>query len=356
MKNLTICFIELIMQPDMYISYFKSKKTRIVILSLFWMFFLLLGEILNAIWDFPYHRFFATSFTIILLIALYALKAISEKLKKFTSDLANQEKAIKANYTYLISCRRNIINFLIPICIVLIFGIGGCLMFGNLKLTPSLIWFLTYFCIVVYFSIVIYLQYVYLAIYLFLLSSSNKPYKHTDKSLVEFVPAEISWVKSLAKTSHIARNSFFTVGSLYIIAFGAFCFLPNTAADITSIAFYILWGIIFFAIVVVFPTISVLEFIWIKNIVKSLKSSFIVDLSMEHQLLQSSNKYKITNSIKQLIGTISAIQIINSNDYPISSIWGTCYSFILTFFNLIASIATILQYINGSQGGFLHIL
>lgn len=355
-KNLANCFLELIMQPDMYIPYFKNKKIRIVFLSLFWMLFLVLGEILNTIWDFPYHRFFSVSFTIILLIAIYALKAISEKLSKVATDLANQAKATKANYTYLICCRKNIINFLIPLCIVLIFGIGGCSMFGNLKLTPSLVWFLTYFCIAVYFSIVIYLQYVYLAIYLFLLSNNNETYKHTDKSIVEFVPAQISWVKSLAKISHIARNSFFTVGSLYIIAFGAFCFLPNTAADITSIVFYILWGIIFFAIVVVFPMVSVLEFVWIKNIVKSLKSSFVNDLSMEHQLLQSSNKYKITNSIRQLTGTISAIQIINSKDYPISSIWGTCYSFVLTFFNLMASIATILQYINGSQGGFLHIL
>lgn len=351
-KNIANQFISFFMQPDLYISYFQKDKIRVIVLCLFWMFFLAVGEIINLIWYFPYHYFFAVTFTIILSIAIYALKSISEKLNEVTTDLADQNRAVKANHMYLIHCRKNTINFIIPLCIVLVFGVGGCLMFGNIELTPALIWFLIYFCITVYFSIVIYLQYIYLAIYLFLLSSSNGIYRHTNKSVVEFIPAQVGWIKNLAKVSHSARNSFFTVGSLYIIAFGVFCFFPNTAADITSVAFYLLWGIIFFAIVIVFPLVSILEFIWIKNIVYSLKMSFINDLSIEQQL---SNNSKLVNSIKQLTRTISTIQIINSKDYPISSTWSTCYSFILTFFNFIASIATVLQYISTSQGDFPHI-
>ncbi|MCR4719075.1 MAG: hypothetical protein K5768_05535 [Firmicutes bacterium] len=316
---------------------------------------MIIGMELNHFWVFPYSVFFCINFTIILSICIFTLKKITKSLSEIVIDIGFYSKTIKANYIYEKYCKNSILNFIIPLAVVLIFGIGGCLMFGGIKLTPSLIWFLTYFCITVYFSIVIYLQYIYLAVYIFMLSKSDGYYKGNNKSIIDYTPANIGWVKDLTKLSHLSRNAFFTVGSLYIISFGGFCFLPGTAADIKSIEFYLLWSIIFLAIVVVFPAISVLEIIWIKKIVNCLKLSLINDLYTEQHLFNMADKYGLISSLKNLTATISSVQIMNSKDYPISSGWGMCYSLILTVFNLIASIATILQYITPYQGGFLHI-
>lgn len=225
-----------------------------------------------------------------------------------------------------------------PTIIVLVFEIGGCLMFGSIYLSPTLIWILLLFATVVYISIIGYIQYIFLAVYIFKLSRGKNRYKGLEKNSVECIPADIPWIKRLTKLAHIYRSAFFTLGCAYIIAFAAFCYLPEFNADVQSASFFLLWGIIFFAIVLTFPVISIMEYQWIKQIVTQLKESYVIDLENECNLMSKTNPTPLTYLVK----SICARQVLNSKEYPLPSMWTASYAAILSVVNFVASVTTIM--------------
>ena len=87
-----------------------------------------------------------------------------------------------------------------------------------------------------------------------------------------------------------------------------------------------------------------LEVHWIKTIVQHLKNDYIKDYEQEIQLCNIGLSTAHKNAISQQLEKIIFVnQIINSKDYPISSVWTTIYAATLSIFNFGAAIATIIQ-------------
>lgn len=315
-----------------------------------------LGAVLNYKWEFPRFYEFVSCFLFIAVLDLWAIVYFSRKIKKITADLANQPAAKKANTLFFRYCAESNAYILGPLLIVSVFGIGGCSMFGALEVTPTLIWVLILFSFVVYISIIGYLQYVVLAIYIRNLAHGSGDYRKLPKATVGCIPAQLGWLLELTKLSHTYRSCFFTLGSAYILAFGAFCWLPEMQADTTTITFYILWGIILLVIVFFFPLISMLEYKWIKKIVEQLKVCYIKDLSREEKHDPTLQTTYIAPSFHRLILMLCATQIINSRDYPLKSAWATCYAVALSLLNLCATFFTIAQGISTIAPGLLRIV
>ena len=123
-------------------------------------------------------------------------------------------------------------------------------------------------------------------------------YKHLTKASIHQIPAELDWLKKVAQLSHYYRTTFFTLGSLYIAAFSIFCFYPAFNVSLNHPFFYILWIIIFGAIVVTFPLVSYLEYTWIKQIVKRVKDSYIFDLVEEYHIEELNAKGELKVAAK----------------------------------------------------------
>lgn len=326
--------------PYDYLAMNPNKFKRLIIITLLYS---ALGFALNYKWEFPHFYEFVLCFFFIGLLGLWAITYFSRKIKKITATLTDQPAAKKANSFFFRYCAESNIYIIGPISIILLFGIGGCSMFGAIELTPTLIWVLILFSFIVYISIIGYLQYIVLAIYIYNLAHSTSDYRKLPKTAVGCIPAELNWVQELTKLSHTYRSVFFTLGSAYILAFGAFCWLPEMIADTSSIAFYVLWGIILVVIVSFFPIVSVSEYKWIKKIVEKLKASYINDLTNEKKIDAKLKITPVSPSYQRLIQMLCATQIINSKDYPIKSAWATSYAIFLSLLNLSATIFTIVQ-------------
>lgn len=178
--------------------------------------------------------------------------------------------------------------------------------------------------------------------YIMKLANSQVPYTNIHHSSNECIPAELEWLQTLTKLYHTYRSAFFTLGSLYILAFYCFCFSPEIKADINSAEFYVLWTFIFVAIVLIFPFTSVLQHYWIKKIVEKLKKQYVNDLALETEI---ENKQDFATNAMQvkLFEIMYVSQIMNSKDYPVRSIFNTGYNLCVSLFNFVATIITVLQ-------------
>lgn len=315
--------------------------------------FLVVGAILQHKYPFPCFYPFVGMFLFIGSFCFLAERYYCKAIREITDALRRQECALGANFFVTTWGTCSPVFVIAPIATLLVFGTGGCLMFGAIQLTPTLIWVLLLFSVVVIISIVGYIQYICLAVYIAKLSHCAGRYKGLEKGLTNYIPAEIPWMQKLTKLSHIYRTTFFTIGCSYIIAFSGFCFWPDMAAKTDSLCFYILWCIIFVAIVLTFPIISALEHKWIKQIIQHLKESYIYDLEREQKLLKKSQSEQLVS----VIVSISARQILDSKDYPFHSVWGVGYAMVMTFINFVTTITTIftdtLPFINDLQQFFL---
>lgn len=342
MKRHLCSYIQILTRPnDWFHTVGNWKNCR----RLFYVcvLFLVFGMFLYQKWSFPRFFEFVFIFTLIGAIAFLSVMHFSKEITRIVAVVADQPGAKIANRIYHLYCLDSLLYILAPLTIILVFGIGGCSMFGAMSLNPTLIWVLTLFFFVVYISIIGYLQYIVLFIYIWKLASGSGKYKRLPKSMVECIPARLEWIQRLTKLSHTYRNSFFTLGSAYIIAFGAFCWLPEMRANTSVPAFYLLWGIIFVVIVLLFPTASILEYRWIKQIVGHLKSSYIEDLVSESKINRKTSAVILSPPAERFVQTLCAMQIMNSMDYPIKSIWANCYAALVSIFNFGAAAATIIQ-------------
>lgn len=343
-KNIYYC----LKYPSQFINIFAADKKKLKSLILISMVFIICGIVLQQNWMFPHFYKFTCCFLFIGLIGITSVMHFSTKMKHIVATLASQPAVQKGNYIYYKYFANSSLNIVGPLFIIFVFGFGGCTMFKAMQFTPTLVWILILFFVIVYISIIGYLQYIALAVYIRNLANNSGEYKRLQKSAVECIPSQLLWLQDLTKLSHTYRNAFFTLGSAYILAFAGFCLLPEMQADTSSYVFFALWGIIFVAIVIVFPVVSLLEYVWIKKIVEKLKESYIKDLAQENNLSSKRNATKEFLIYQELIQTICATQIVNSKDYPVTSSWTTCYAAALSFFNFIAAVVTVLQSSVGS--------
>lgn len=329
----------LLLEPDSLLSFFiKDKKTESICM---FIAYILVGYIFQRNWPFPYFGLFTPCFCLIGVVAIFFINYFSVKMQIITSSIANQKTAESANITYYSYGKKSLYYILVPLIIVCIFGYGGCSIFGALKITPTLIWILSLFAVVVYISIIGYLKYVVLALYIYKLAMSKLMYKGLPKFSIECIPIQLKWLQELTKLYHMYRSAFFSVGGAYIIAYSIFCWFPETEADVSHPWFFILWGIISAAVILIFPIISLLEYKWIKKIVEQLKRSYIDDLFYEERHMQKNHKSETISP--KVMTTIYAIQIMESQDYPIKSLLSTSYSICITAFNIFASIVTVVS-------------
>ncbi len=315
--------------------------------------FVVLGALLQQKYSFPCFYPFVGLFLFIGVFCLLSEWYYCKAIREITGALRHQKCAADANFFISTWGTRSAGFVAVPAATVLVFGTGGCLMFGAFQLTPTFVWVLLLFSAVVAISIVGYLQYLCLAVYIAKLSCSSERYRALEKGPANYVPAELSWIQKLTGLSHRYQAVFFTIGCAYITAFSGFCFWPDMKAKTSTLSFYILWGIIFAAIVLTFPIISVLEHSWIKQIVRHLKESYIHDLEREQKLLKRAH----SDQFASIVVSISARQILDSKDYPFCSLWGSGYAVVMTIINFTAAATTILTdtlpFISGLRQFFL---
>lgn len=329
--------IKALFTPAQWFDQEYLNKSVIFVIS-----FICIGVILGRYLYFPHFIIYLCIFTTIGIIARSAIHYYVKHFSDITTSLIKQDAAHSANAFYYKYVYSNSIYMVLPCLVVIIFGCGGCYMFDALSFNLLFVWVMILFTFVVYISIVGYIQYIFLALYIYRLASSKHGFGELSHSIHECIPAEIKWIQNLTKISHIYRNAFFSIGSMYIIAFGAFCYSPKFNANRDSLAFYVLWGIIAIAIVLVFPIVSVLENIWIKKIVEKIKNAYISHIKAELNILKKNSKKKKTyESYLFILENIYALRIKESRSYPINSIWSTGYSVALSLFNFLATIITV---------------
>lgn len=344
------------LEPDKLIDGLIKEKNRKVQSICLLLMYIITGYTLQHNWPFPYFKTFTMCFILIGIVAIFAIIFFSGKMRSITSAIANQRPAQKANAMYYSYGKKSGYYILLPLIVVCIFGYGGCSIFGSLHVTPTLIWILSLFAVVVYLSIIGYIKYIVLAIYLYKLSASEFMYKKLPKSNIECIPIQLKWIQDLTKLYHTYRSTFFSVGGAYTIAYGAFCWFPEMEVDASHPFFFVLWGIISIAVILIFPVISLLEYQWIKKIVERLKCSYINDLLYEDKHMNTNFKIGSLDVISQkIMTTMYAIQIMDSQDYPIKSLLSTGYSVCITIFNIFASIVTVIAELPMLPDDFLQI-
>lgn len=355
-KKLLHNCIAALRRPNIWILALCENKIKRRALLLGAMLFMAIGLFLNIFWNFPYFPIFSLCFSFIGGLSLWSVSYFLEKMEHITAAIANQPSAKKANLFYFRHGIDSYFYILGPLVIILIFGVGCCSMFGAIQLTPTLIWMIALFVAVVYVSIIGYLQYIALAVYIRNLAHGSGDYRNLPKSAVECIPAQLWWVQMLTKLSHTYRSAFFTLGSAYIMGYSAFCWLPEMQANTSSFAFFVLWGIIFLVIIVLFPIVSILEYHWIKMMIEQLKTCYIKDLVIENDIKAKEGTMSSSPAIQRLVQTLCATQILNSKDYPLRSIWATSYATLLSVLNVAAAVATIIEFIPVHSSVLLHIL
>lgn len=300
------------------------------------------GIFINSKDRFTHFYLFSIIFYTIALISFFCIRHYSKSMQQIVNALAPQPAARGANGFYYAFLKRNSLYVIVPISVALIFGVGGCSMLTVHNKQPILVWILSLFFVVVYISIVGYVQYIFLFVYIVKLAQSKNAYTNITRNLEEYIPAELAWIQDLTKLYHLYRGAFFTLGSLYIVAFALFCFLPQMRTNISNHWFFILWNIIFLAIVVVFPITTFIEQLKIKEIVHTLKKTYVKTLQSDIKL-KNKNETSVERSQRRFFETLYISQIMNSKDYPIKSLFNSVYSIALALLNIATSIITIIQ-------------
>ena len=316
----------------------KSQKPLTIGFSIA---FLLTGPILNSSWKFPYFYCFVAIFLVIGFGAHFAEKKYVLLMNDILADVVAQPPFSIARTRYL-KWAMHPINKIIPIGIILLFGVGGCSIYLELSFTPTFIWCLLVFGPVVFISIKAYLKYIYLAMFLFYTSSSTENYEGLPIITSTELPSEIDWRRRLGKLISIYQRAFFGLGSLYVTAFALFCFRPEFGVANNAPVFYLLWGVIFLAIVVTFPIISLLELHWFKKIEQHLKKSYL-DLWRKSKL-----PFEKSEPLSELLGELIRNKCL-AFVFPVekkgfAKVVKLGYTFIAAAFNFVISVITILQF------------
>ena len=307
-----------------------------------WAAALFIGFILNSIWNFPNFKFYVILFSLILTITYASLSYFYPGMNTLHTEVTGLQPFEKSEYFYIEETASSIFYAVFPICIIVIFGVGGSIIYGGISFTPTFIWCLFYFTVVVYFSMLAYSQYIRFAIYLYKAAHNETQFTNMIIPDQREFPPKLSWLIHITKISQVMNFMFFMVGGLYILAFAMFCFSPVYHVKIGAVLFYALWIIIFVLIVLAFPVVYYQEVTDIKQLVAKTKHCYIREILLENQLQQSP-----VNDI----GRLSIIMrnycisiVLNTPNYPDSGKAAAFFSTVGVIINFAASIATVLEY------------
>lgn len=280
------------------------------------------GIYANYIEPFPLYVYFASLFCFITITAILTIRFYLKQMNLILIEVSGEPKFREAKYEYEKLHNKRIV-FIIPFFAIFIYGGTGISMIKSFELNCSMIFALATFVPTVYVSILVYIQYILLAIFIFQTNNCNEKYL----SYVEPCPANSKILQLLSELVSVCRNSFFAIGTAYIIAFGLFSLSNAFGVDVSKNNFCLIlgWGIIAVAIVAVFPIISLLEKWWMSSIIRNLKT-------ISTQKIQKD--FRENNSDK-LQASDLIISIWQTPDYPIkeSVSWG--YGIITTLVNLL---------------------
>lgn len=330
--------------PAKFIRKINNNVALKITLTVICISFLLIGTFFNANWKFNYFYIFYIFFFLILFGSIYSLNTFVKITDEIRSLTINMQGFHDAN-TFFTRYELSIVYALIPSAVVLVFGVGGTILFESAIVTPTFIWILCLFALVVHLSIIGYLQYVLLLLYIRKIAIDKADYKSLLKPTQHTIPTEVNWVLKLTKLYHKFRSAFFTIGSIYIIAYSCFCFLPGFDVNYHNPMFLILWIIIIMAVVLVFPITAIMEFMYIKKIVKKMKKSYIKDLINETQLFKNEIPDWYSTSL-QMISNLFTVSVNNLDDYPIKNRISEVYAYFIALINLIGSIGSVIQLIS----------
>ena len=303
---------------------FKGKiysLFRDVNLKRFFIFIIiynLIGIYANYRVPFPLYIYFASIFCFIAITAVLAIRFYLKQMDLILIEISGEPKFRKAKYEYERLYNKKIV-FVIPFFAIFVYAGTGIPMIKSFELNCSMIFALATFVPTVYISILVYIQYILLAIFIYHVNNCDDKYL----SYIEPCPANSKILQLLSSLVNVYRNSFFAIGTAYIIAFGV-------DVSVDNFCLVLGWVIIAVAIVTVFPIVSLLEKWWMSSIVRDLKT-------ISTKKIQ--NDFRENNSDK-LQASDLIISIWQTPDYPIkeSISWG--YGFFATLVNLI----TILYY------------
>lgn len=286
------------------------------------VFYNIIGIYTNHIKPFPLYGYFAFIFSFIAIISILTIRHFVDKMNLILIEVSGEPKFRSAKYEYEKMQNQKII-FMVPLLAIIIYIGTGIPMIKSFELNCSMIFALTAFVPTVYLSVLGYIQYIILAIFIYKINTCNDKYL----SYLEQCPANSTILYSLSELVYLYRNSFFVIGTAYIIAFGLFTLSNAFGVDI-SINNYCLvlgWGIITIAIVIVFPIVSFLEKKWISSIIRNLK---VLSTKKIQKNFKENNGDKLQAS--NLI-----ISIWQTPDYPLKESVSLGYGIITTALNLV---------------------
>lgn len=285
----------------------------------------ILGAYANWVSPFPLYYYFSAIFTVIAFIAVFTVRYFAREMDAIMIEISGEDKCRVAKYGYLRTLNAKW-YYLIPFTMIILYAGTGIPMIQSFQLNCSMKYALMAFAVTVYFSILAYMQYISLAVFIYKVKCSN------DKCLsyIEQIPANTKWIYQLCSLIKIYRNSFFCIGTLYIIAFGLFTLTGVFGVVITfSNIFLVLgWLVILVAIVIAFPVVSVLERSWITGIIRELKNL-------------STDKIKKTytrNDTDKLQASDLIIAIWQTPEYPFKESISLFYASISAMANFITMI------------------
>lgn len=286
---------------------------------------LVISIVLNAFYPMKLYTIKVIIMVSILLIAIYAeqkfIAAIDNLNTKMTGNRSSKIMGIKVKFLRRVKGSH---NFFIPMFFIVFFG-SSAITLGLVNIDPLGVCCLIAFVVIVYFSIVGYMQYMYLA--LFIKDLSETDFNEAGQIYNKTYPAKTGWLIDITKLYQLYRNCFFVTGSLYIIAFYIFTY----KFQITEYPLvFICWGVIFIAIVVLFPVTCLSEYINIQAIVSNIKEAAALDYSK--RIRSQENEPEYVNLI---------INIMETSEYPYKDLLGKGMATLLSAANFAAAIYPI---------------
>lgn len=281
-----------------------------------------IGIYTNYIKPFPFYGYFALIFNFIAIISVFAVRFFLKQISLILVEVSGEPKFRKAKYKYEKFQHRKIV-FIIPLSAILIYAGTGVPMIKSFELNCSMVFALAAFIPTVYLSILVYIQYIALAFFIYEANICDDKYL----SYIEQCPANSKILYLLSELVNLYRNSFFAIGTAYIIAFGLFTLSNAFGIDVSLNNFCLVvgWGIIAIAIVIVFPIVSLLEKRWMSSIIRNLKTISTRKIQKDFP----------ENNSDKLQASDLIISIWQTPDYPIKESISLGYGVITTMVNLV---------------------
>lgn len=319
---------------DFRIKFFEIKKmlNKKIIISYF-LLNIILSIVLNKLYPFPHYNIFFALFVIIFLTTSFAINKFFTELDSILNGLGVEHEFIVLYHKH----KTNIYFYIIiPILTIVIFGFVAISIFEKFKFSLTFLLLLLNFVLCVWTSMIAYIQYLFL---LNILKCLNSYDNYTSLQISEnSIPAQNKWIVKLTKLFHIYSIGFFISGTLYIIGYGLFNFSNEMNVNTQSCLNYILWIIIFVAIIMGFPIFFIYGYNKIKTIVELLKDKYINIYIFDFNNSNNDN-FNIVNNSMLKIFYVDLIQ--KSQDYPLKLGITTTIGTISTILNIFITIYSL---------------